>query len=229
MYPVQGMATTEAAIDRSLTRDLYVALGDPQPGGGHALRTYVKPFANWIWGGAMLMALGGVVEPDRPALPRRRARRAGRRRRCRRNDPRRCSWRWRWPLPALAVQPDEILPDPAPGGAGAGDHLRAALRRLPGRVDRRFERRHRPRPAAAGPRAHRRRRQRRRGGRLRRRPLRRVRAVPPAVQRPQRRALAGRSGAPPRWRRPRLRLHPPPGDGTRAAPAAADARGERLG
>ena len=61
MYPVQGMATTEAAIDRSLTRDLYVALGDPQPGGGHALRTYVKPFANWIWGGAMLMALGGVV------------------------------------------------------------------------------------------------------------------------------------------------------------------------
>ena len=55
------MATTEAAIDRSFTRDLYVALGDPQPGGGHAVRTYVKPFANWIWVGAMIMALGGVV------------------------------------------------------------------------------------------------------------------------------------------------------------------------
>ncbi len=61
VYPVQGMTTTEAAIDRSLTRDLYVALGDPQPDGAHALRTYVKPFANWIWGGALLMALGGVA------------------------------------------------------------------------------------------------------------------------------------------------------------------------
>ena len=44
-----------------MTRDLYVALGDPQPDGAHALRTYVKPFANWIWGGALLMALGGVA------------------------------------------------------------------------------------------------------------------------------------------------------------------------
>jgi cytochrome c-type biogenesis protein CcmF len=61
VYPVQGMATTEAAIDRGLTRDLYVALGDPQPDGSHALRTYIKPFANWIWGGALMMALGGVV------------------------------------------------------------------------------------------------------------------------------------------------------------------------
>ena len=25
------------------------------------MRTYVKPFSNWIWAGAMLMALGGVV------------------------------------------------------------------------------------------------------------------------------------------------------------------------
>ena len=61
LYDVQGMATTEAGIDRGLTRDLYVALGDPQPGGAWALRTYVKPFANWIWAGALLMAAGGVV------------------------------------------------------------------------------------------------------------------------------------------------------------------------
>jgi cytochrome c-type biogenesis protein CcmF len=60
LYEVQGMATTEAAIDRSLTRDLYVALGDPQDG-GWALRTYIKPFSNWIWLGAMIMALGGLV------------------------------------------------------------------------------------------------------------------------------------------------------------------------
>jgi cytochrome c-type biogenesis protein CcmF len=60
-YPVQQMGTTEAAIDRGWTRDLYVALGDPQEGGGWAIRTYVKPFANWIWIGSLIMALGGVV------------------------------------------------------------------------------------------------------------------------------------------------------------------------
>jgi cytochrome c-type biogenesis protein CcmF len=60
VYDVQAMTTTEAAIDRSLTRDLYVALGEPQAD-GWALRSYVKPFANWIWGGALLMAIGGVV------------------------------------------------------------------------------------------------------------------------------------------------------------------------
>jgi len=61
IYRVQGMATTEAAIDRSLIRDLYVTLGDPQEGGGWAVRTYLKPFANWIWLGALIMAAGGVV------------------------------------------------------------------------------------------------------------------------------------------------------------------------
>ncbi|WP_265499952.1 heme lyase CcmF/NrfE family subunit [Paracoccus beibuensis] len=61
VYPVQGMPTTEAAIDYGFWRDLYVVLGDEQAGGGWALRTYVKPFANWIWGGAMLMALGGLI------------------------------------------------------------------------------------------------------------------------------------------------------------------------
>jgi len=61
LYDVQGMATTEAGIDRGVTRDLYVALGDPQADGAWALRTYVKPFSNWIWAGAFLMAAGGVV------------------------------------------------------------------------------------------------------------------------------------------------------------------------
>jgi cytochrome c-type biogenesis protein CcmF len=60
LYEVQGMATTEAGIDRGFTRDLYVALGDPQAG-GWALRTYVKPFSNWIWLGAMIMAAGGLT------------------------------------------------------------------------------------------------------------------------------------------------------------------------
>ena len=33
-------------------------IGDPQEGGGWAVRTYIKPFADWIWAGALLMAFG---------------------------------------------------------------------------------------------------------------------------------------------------------------------------
>ncbi len=60
-YPVQQMDTTEAAIDTRLTRDVYVTLGDRQGDGSWAVRTYLKPFAIWIWGGAMIMALGGIL------------------------------------------------------------------------------------------------------------------------------------------------------------------------
>jgi cytochrome c-type biogenesis protein CcmF len=60
-YPVAAMPTTEAGIDNGLTRDVYVVLGDAQADGGWAMRTYVKPFSNWIWGGAILMALGGLL------------------------------------------------------------------------------------------------------------------------------------------------------------------------
>ncbi|MBM3606800.1 MAG: heme lyase NrfEFG subunit NrfE, partial [Alphaproteobacteria bacterium] len=61
VYPVQSMPTTEAAINYGFWRDLYLVLGDEQPAGGWAVRTYVKPFANWIWGGSILMALGGLI------------------------------------------------------------------------------------------------------------------------------------------------------------------------
>ncbi len=60
--------TTEAAIDSGFTRDVYVVLGDPQSGAGDAwtVRTYVKPFIDWIWGGALIMALGaGLSLTDR--------------------------------------------------------------------------------------------------------------------------------------------------------------------
>ena len=60
-YPVAQMATTEAAIKNGILRDLYVVIGDPQDNGGWAMRVYIKPFANWIWGGAILMAIGGLV------------------------------------------------------------------------------------------------------------------------------------------------------------------------
>ena len=58
-YPVAQMPTTEAALNNGFLRDIYVVIGDPQDDGGWAVRTYYKPLANWIWGGAILMALGG--------------------------------------------------------------------------------------------------------------------------------------------------------------------------
>ncbi|MDP5350711.1 MAG: heme lyase CcmF/NrfE family subunit [Paracoccaceae bacterium] len=60
-YPVQGMPTTEAAIDQGFFRDIYLVLGDKQEVGGWAVRSYLKPFANWIWGGCLMMALGGFL------------------------------------------------------------------------------------------------------------------------------------------------------------------------
>ncbi|MCY3982859.1 MAG: heme lyase CcmF/NrfE family subunit [Roseovarius sp.] len=60
-YPVAGMPTTEAAINNGFFRDIYVVLGDRQHDGGWTVRTYYKPLANWIWGGAILMALGGLL------------------------------------------------------------------------------------------------------------------------------------------------------------------------
>lgn len=59
VYPVAQMPTTEAAIDQSLARDVYVVIGDRQDAGGWAVRTYIKPLVNWIWIGCALMALGG--------------------------------------------------------------------------------------------------------------------------------------------------------------------------
>jgi cytochrome c-type biogenesis protein CcmF len=52
---------TEAAIDPSLTRDLYVALGEELGEGAWAVRVHVKPFVRCIWLGALMMALGGFL------------------------------------------------------------------------------------------------------------------------------------------------------------------------
>ncbi len=61
VYPVQAMPTTEAAILNGFWRDIYVVIGDPQDSGGYAVRTFIKPFANWIWAGSIIMALGGLL------------------------------------------------------------------------------------------------------------------------------------------------------------------------
>jgi cytochrome c-type biogenesis protein CcmF len=60
-YASGGQVMTEAAIDPGITRDLYVALGESLGNGAWAVRVHVKPFVRWIWFGAALMALGGLV------------------------------------------------------------------------------------------------------------------------------------------------------------------------
>jgi cytochrome c-type biogenesis protein CcmF len=64
-YHSSQMPMTEAAIDAGLLRDVYVSLGEPidrdKPEGEWAVRVYYKPFVDWIWGGCVLMALGGLL------------------------------------------------------------------------------------------------------------------------------------------------------------------------
>ncbi|CAN5754512.1 heme lyase CcmF/NrfE family subunit [soil metagenome] len=61
IYNVSRTAMTEVAIDRSPMRDLYVALGEPVSATAWSVRLHHKPFVNWIWGGCVLMALGGLL------------------------------------------------------------------------------------------------------------------------------------------------------------------------
>ncbi|HEU0153678.1 MAG TPA: heme lyase CcmF/NrfE family subunit [Arenimonas sp.] len=61
-YLAGGQVMTEAALDGGLSRDLYVALGEPLDANGTwALRLYVKPWIRLIWLGALFMALGGFI------------------------------------------------------------------------------------------------------------------------------------------------------------------------
>jgi len=61
-YPASQSTMTEAAIQPGLTRDLYVSLGEPIANSpAWIVRVYVKPFVDWIWGGCLMMALGGLL------------------------------------------------------------------------------------------------------------------------------------------------------------------------
>jgi cytochrome c-type biogenesis protein CcmF len=62
IYRVQRDVMTEAAIDAGFGGDLYVSMGEAVDGGkAWIVRLQVKPFVDWIWGGCVLMALGGVL------------------------------------------------------------------------------------------------------------------------------------------------------------------------
>ena len=60
-YLVQNNVMTEAGIDAGPWRDHYVSLGEPLAGDAWSLRVQQKPFMRWVWGGAVLMALGGLL------------------------------------------------------------------------------------------------------------------------------------------------------------------------
>ncbi|MEG0785689.1 MAG: heme lyase CcmF/NrfE family subunit [Comamonas sp.] len=59
-YRVQAMGLSQAAIDSSWTRDVFIALGEPLDDQGLAwtVRLQIKPFMDWIWLGTCMMALG---------------------------------------------------------------------------------------------------------------------------------------------------------------------------
>jgi cytochrome c-type biogenesis protein CcmF len=61
IYTVQNAPMTEAAIDTGFTRDLYVSLGDAVSATAWLVKVQHKPFIDWIWGGCLLMALGGAL------------------------------------------------------------------------------------------------------------------------------------------------------------------------
>ncbi len=66
LYLSSQSAMTETAIDAGVFRDLYVSLGEPLSGGAWQVRIQYKPFVDWIWFGAILMALGGALAVSDP-------------------------------------------------------------------------------------------------------------------------------------------------------------------
>jgi len=60
-YLVQQSPMTEAGIDAHWNRDVFVALGDPLGNNAWSVRMQYKPMIRFIWFGALVMALGGLI------------------------------------------------------------------------------------------------------------------------------------------------------------------------
>jgi cytochrome c-type biogenesis protein CcmF len=60
-YLAGGNIMTEAGIDAGLFADTYISLGEPLGGGAWAVRLHYKPMVRWVWLGALLFALGGML------------------------------------------------------------------------------------------------------------------------------------------------------------------------
>ncbi|MFY9641255.1 MAG: cytochrome c-type biogenesis CcmF C-terminal domain-containing protein, partial [Rhodomicrobium sp.] len=60
-YDAPPQATTQAGISPRPFGDIYVVLGNELEGGAYAVRMYYHPFVRWIWGGALIMFIAGLV------------------------------------------------------------------------------------------------------------------------------------------------------------------------
>jgi cytochrome c-type biogenesis protein CcmF len=61
LYRAQQSVMTEAAVDHTLLRDIYVALGEPFDNGDWGLRLYYRPMMRLVWLGGVLAFLGGLL------------------------------------------------------------------------------------------------------------------------------------------------------------------------
>ena len=61
IYQVQQNPITEAAVNSNPLRDLYISMGERLPDGSWVVRVQYKPFIVWIWGGCLIMMVGGVL------------------------------------------------------------------------------------------------------------------------------------------------------------------------
>ncbi len=60
-YLVQKSWMTEAGIHATWNKDLFVALGDQLGQGSWSVRIQYKPLIRFIWFGALIMAIGGLI------------------------------------------------------------------------------------------------------------------------------------------------------------------------
>jgi cytochrome c-type biogenesis protein CcmF len=60
-YPVRQDVMTEAAMAVDWNRDLFVAMGEDLGDGAWSMRLQYKPMVRFIWLGALVMALGGLI------------------------------------------------------------------------------------------------------------------------------------------------------------------------
>jgi cytochrome c-type biogenesis protein CcmF len=61
IYRVRTMPMTEAGIEVDWNRDLFVAMGEDLGEGAWSLRLQYKPMVRFIWFGALVMSIGGLI------------------------------------------------------------------------------------------------------------------------------------------------------------------------
>lgn len=65
-YHIARMPISESAILPSVTKDIYMALGEEQKENEWSVRVQIKPFIRWVWFGGLVMALASLFVTLRP-------------------------------------------------------------------------------------------------------------------------------------------------------------------